>query len=115
MTPGLAIIAAAIFIFGVMLPASLMLAREAKNSIYGAGAARRYLAELVKRAKREPWEFEKDGVSAPPWVVFPNIGSQNTEEWMSDMVESVASIAPDDVEITGYGTSIRMTPKRPAQ
>ena len=111
MTPSLLVVAVLLLLVGVVAPVASMIADEARRSPYGAGAARRYLEKLVRRSELEPWEFNRDGVSVPPWVVFENIGSRNTDEWKADMVASVALIAPDDVLITDHGTSIRMTPK----
>lgn len=114
MTPGLAIIAAVILTVGVILPVVSMIVDESKRypSIYGAGAARLYLAELVRRSELESWEFARGGVSAPPWVVFNGSGNRTDDEkWKANMVAAVAAIAPDDVTISDAGTCIRMTPK----
>ena len=110
MTPGLAIIAAVIFLFGVALPVASMIADEHSRSTYGAGAARRYLAALVEESTRWPGEiYKENGVSVPPWVALPDIGSRGTAEWKADMARRIAAIAPDDVSIVdGVGTCIHM-------
>ncbi len=111
MTPSLLVVTVLLLLVGVVMPVASMIADEARRSPYAAGAARRYLAELVRRSELEPWEFIRNGVSAPPWVVFENIGIRNTDKWKADMVAAIALIAPENVSISGCGTSICMTPK----
>lgn len=111
MTPGIAIIAGIILIFGVVVPVISMIADECSRSPYGSGAARKYLAALVKESQMWPAEYAKHGVSQAPWVVFHNIGSRNTSEWKADMAKRISAIAPEDVSISDAGTCICMAPK----
>lgn len=110
MTPSLFIVAVLLLFFGVVLPVAMKVAEDNRTSPYGSGAARRYLAALVRESELEPEKFAREGVARPPWVVFVNCGP-TTDKWKADMVKAVARIAPDNVSITNYGTSICMSPK----